>query len=283
MLHLFRHTPLNVEAILRYPRPLRPARSAGSIDRPLRLMTRSTHMPSCPCPLLPVLSVVLLSVMAAAAGPTTRLTSSLDETTLARGRQMRQLLLKGLAEVAQPGGAWPGQLRASQDANSKLIYTPPGETAFPQFIRPATVVVHESREEYPEGVWVGYADGHVEFARSPEAFTSCKGQLAILQPTLDKYGNPFGPAPKEHVDLKHAAARLKGNLKLRIVGPDGKPIPGALVGIHSYWGDESDPDLRVFFYDEPKERPMVTDADGKVVVTAKRAIARLDLNPEMAP
>ncbi len=147
-------------------------------------------------------------------------TALFAQPTLDRGTAVRRLLLDALEASYAHDGAWPAQL-----SDPSVTYSPPKPQAKPKneveqvWIHrraTATVVLHETFEQHRDGVWVGYADGHLEFARTPADLAACKDQLSIAKP--ENSAGTTQPA-------------AKGSLTLKLLDPDGKPVQGALVGV----------------------------------------------------
>ena len=104
--------------------------------------------------------------MRAAEGPTTApspQTSPAESARLARGRQIRSFLLKLLDQIDVDGGTWPDKLASPGTERLSLVYSKPEKLGELGLLYQQQVVVHEQPEKYPGGVWVGYADGHLEF------------------------------------------------------------------------------------------------------------------------
>lgn len=206
----------------------------------------------------------------AAPGPTTSPPPPTEAARRARGSQVRSCLLKLLDQVDNNGGAWPEKPDSLDGAQVPLIYFKPEKFGDPGALYQQQVILHEPFEKYPEGVWVGYADGHLEFAPTPADLAACKDQLRMVRDVFARYHNTWGPNPKISVDPKSVAAKLAGELTIKILDPEGWPVAGALVGVKEQRGEEYSPsDERVSFYTEAKELPAVSDAEGQVVLPAK--------------
>lgn len=226
-----------------------------------------------------VLCVALACVMTlgmlqaqAAAGPATAPLpppSPAESARLARGRQIRLFVLRLLDQIDTDGGTWPEKLASSELQQLSLVYSKPQNLGEPGLMNQQQVIVNESPEKFPDGVWVGYADGHVEFAPTQADLEACKGQLRLIREVAGSYKNAWGPHPEVQTDLTSVATKLAGSLTIKVVDADGRPARGALVGMQSFRGDDSSPDDRVVFYTEPKNLPAVTDSDGEVELPAK--------------
>src|SRR5690242_20718209 len=90
--------------------------------------------------------------------------SPAEAARLARGREVRSVLLSLLDEVDTDGGTWPDKLPSPGVSHVPLVYSKPEMFGEPGLLYQQQVVVHERFENHPGGVWAGYADGHVEFA-----------------------------------------------------------------------------------------------------------------------
>jgi thiol-disulfide isomerase/thioredoxin len=218
--------------------------------------------------------------------PATRPVSAAEEARLHRGHRLREVLLDLIEQADRANGDWPQQLRPSGGPGPSLVYAKPDKIPARRrdeedrdykfnesALRKSTVVVHEPIESNPGGAWVGYMDGHLEFADSAAELASCKDQLRILRPVIAAHGTPYGRYPKDRVDPKAATATLAKRITLKILDPEGRPVPGALVGIRGYFGDLVPPDERVFFREPPKDRPTVADASGEAIIPAARAFS----------
>lgn len=216
----------------------------------------------------------------AAAGPATQ-PSPAEAARLARGREIRSVLLNLLDQIDNDSGAWPDKLTSPDAARLSLVYSKPESLGEPGFLTQLQAVVHEPPGKFPGGVWVGYADGHVEFAPTPADLAACEGQLRIVHDVLARYKNPWGPNPEVTVDSKAAAKTLVGELTLRIVDPQRRAVAGALVGVAFHRGDEYTPaDERVMFWTEPKNLPAVAsiaEMDRKLDVARKDVWGGRDL------
>jgi thiol-disulfide isomerase/thioredoxin len=226
------------------------------------------------------------SSTAADALPTTRpATSPAEEERFRRGNALRQVLLELIEQADQADGVWPARLPATRPSGGAsggppgLVYLSPGkianvtDAAARAHLLGSAVVAHEAFESHPAGVWVGYADAHLEFAATPEDLAACKAQLAIARAAVTAYGNPNGPMPDERVDPKSVAAELGRHLTVKVVDPDGRPAPGVLLGVRADYSDDVAPARRVVFYDKAEERPGVTDAQGQVTLTAAQVFS----------
>ena len=89
-------------------------------------------------------------------------------------------------------------LRQLQPAGQILVYIKPdkiADAAQAKELAQATVVIHEQLKQHPDGIWVRYANGHMEFAATAADLAACDEQLPIVRTTVAKWGNWFGPSP----------------------------------------------------------------------------------------
>jgi thiol-disulfide isomerase/thioredoxin len=183
-----------------------------------------------------VIAVCWLTINAvpafAAAAPATQPVPAAEQARLRRGEQVRQILLDALEQSYKNDGVWPDQLSPTADGGPALVYVRPdkkvdaagaGSVKRANSLSVITVVLHEPIEQFPGGVWVGYADGHLEFAASPDELAACEAQARIQRPGP----NPYVPVP----------APTGGEVKLKLLDPDGNPVAGAMVGGFANFGD----------------------------------------------
>ena len=142
------------------------------------------HFNTLYCRGLACIAILALATAANAAGPTTQPLSAGEIARLQRGVEVRRILLDAI-DQAYENGQWPDHLApdAPNLVYSKPVYHPKDvtdETTLDAiFILAATVVVHEDSHKYTGGVWVSYADGHLEFATDPDSLAACKNQIEI--------------------------------------------------------------------------------------------------------
>src|SRR5207237_1353518 len=129
-----------------------------------------------------------------------------------------------------------------------------------------TVVVHEQLERNPGGVWVGYADGHLDFASSAQDLAACKEQLQIIRATIAKFGDPLTDKLSAPVPQKGARGKPTDTLKIKILDPEGQPVRDAWVGLYARFGDRHTPDERVIFPGKVKDAPAISDGNGEATV-----------------
>jgi thiol-disulfide isomerase/thioredoxin len=194
--------------------------------------------------------------------PATQSTPSAEKAKLARGMLVQNYLIEAIKQADRNHGIWPSQVDGGKP---NWEYTKPEKfaTTFDDAVlAEATVVANERFEENPRGVWVGYADGHLEFAATPEALAACKDQVQIARRFIAaKFKG------REH-QLKEKA---EGDLKLKILDDKGAPVAGALVGCRGRFGFvPTADDPRVEFNGEEKDGPATTSADGSVTLTVSR-------------
>lgn len=179
-----------------------------------------------------------------------------DKACLARGKRVRAVLLGALEKAYQKDGVWPAELGAEE--GMKLVYTPPvrqpnmpDDPRRTRHVASVTVVVEESLADHPDGVWVGYADGHLEFAPDAARLADCKAQIKIVE------GAAAADAP-----VKKPLATT-GELAIKVIDSDGHAATGALVGIFTNFGNSFPEEPRVTF---AEAGPAVADAMGRVTL-----------------
>jgi thiol-disulfide isomerase/thioredoxin len=201
-------------------------------------------------------STFLLLLVAGAAAPPTK---------QQRAVHLRSVVLAAMEHSYEHDGGWPEKIA------SGLVYIKPTkiedtERGFEQSW--VTVVAHEPIESHPDGVWVGYADGHLEFVISPAALADCKAQVQIVNEAIAKYGAVFEAEPT----TKPAPAKPTGELKLKLLDPDGHPVAGATVGVFGNWGDRFSKRNRSGFVgkNDVECQGLVSDVNGEVTLPAAR-------------
>jgi thiol-disulfide isomerase/thioredoxin len=209
--------------------------------------------------------LIVLMLASKAAGAVTPTTLP-DDATLRRGEQVRQVLLGALEQSYQNNGPWPDKFAAN---GLDLVYAKPKDSqmsaesgSIPRSMSeaPATVVVHERFETHPHGVWVGYADGHVEFASTPTALKSCQSQLVIV-------------ARHPAVSATTVPDAATGEVTLKIEDSSGRPVAGAKVGTFLEFGLKRFKKEPPFFDShDPNDSP-VSDGEGKATISASAAFA----------
>jgi thiol-disulfide isomerase/thioredoxin len=195
----------------------------------------------------------------ASVSPSTQPVSVAEQARLHRGEQVRAILLDALEQSCRDNGKWPDRLARTEVGGLKLIYTKPTKDMIARDGAKsectATVVLHESMEDNPGGVWVGYADGHLEFAATPQNLMDCMNQLRIVA--------------EQPAEPTRQPAPMSGQLTLRIRDADGHPVSGAQVGTYIGVG-QSGPQssLPVFVDGKPNA---VSDKRGEVSISATTA------------
>lgn len=205
-----------------------------------------------------------------AAEPATQPVSTAEAARLDRGSALQKLLLTTLENACANGGNWPATI-APPAGEPELVYIKPEKVPDPaqaEALSAATVVFHEPFSRHPDGVWVGYADGHLEFAATPADLAACEGQVPVVRATLAKYGSILGPFPTTQVSPDTVAGPLAGKLTLKLLDPQGRPVSGALIGYHGFFGGDQKPEERVVSFDEDKG-PLLSDSQGLAVLPAK--------------
>ncbi len=199
-------------------------------------------------------------------GTPTNQISKNENDRLRRGVLVRKVLLNSINWADQHGGEWPVDLPGGGDA--KLIYMKPGVLKFQTWndtaLAASTCVMHESMTDNPAGVWVGYADGHLEFAGSAEQLTACKdlGRLVHALPGA--------------IEKEPHREKAEGDLKMLVLDQEGKPVIEAQVGAQAHFLDTppTADDPRVNFFGEEQTGPATTDDNGVVNLTASRVFGK---------
>jgi thiol-disulfide isomerase/thioredoxin len=199
---------------------------------------------------------------------------ALADARLDRGAAVQKIVLATMENAYSHGGVWPSDLDMSPAGRPDLDYARPGtfaSTTEAEELASETVVLHERLSRHPDGVWVGYADGHLEFAANADVLAGCHSQLPIVRAAIARYGSPFGAQPKPPIDPKSVAKQMASMLRLRIVDPQGRPVIGARVGVQGFFRANSTPDERVELYDQgDRHQPLISDNSGIVNLPAQR-------------
>ena len=216
-------------------------------------------------PCVVAIAVLFPIAVCASALPAAQPSATADQAKLKRGERVRQMLLDALEQSYQNDGQWPDHLG---QADSDLIYIRPKKSVISpdsgSVIRSkseavATVVLFERLERHPDGVWVGYADGHLEFAPDAAALSDCQSQLPIVAQ------HPAEPATQP--------APTAGQVTLKMLDPHGHPVAGAKVGTYMTFGFKNlnipPPD----FDSEDPQHPFISNNLGEVTITATAAFA----------
>jgi thiol-disulfide isomerase/thioredoxin len=192
------------------------------------------------------------------------------------------VLLDLLEQASGRGGEWPDRPVLPADGAghaSELVYAKPKrpepgvDPRVAQEMTGVSVVLHEASDRHPDGVWVGYGDGHLEFAPDAQTLAECKAQVGIIQDALAARGTlidepPGHPAPKPELPAP------KGALKLKALDPEGRPVEGAMLGISGNFGDRyKDVPLVYFPFVPDAEATAATAADGTATIPGSRVFA----------
>lgn len=181
---------------------------------------------------------------------------------LERATSLRATVSSLLDQSGDAAEGWPETLPSAP----ALVYHRPEPTPDAsdlQSLAPSMVVLHERLTDHPDGVWVAFADGHLEFARSQDVLDECLEQLAISRSAwnvLKADRNKPAAAPASQ-------PAATGTLELKLLDPDGKPISGAIAGVFGNFGD--------FYSDTPHahfagdDTSAVSDATGKLTLRAE--------------
>jgi thiol-disulfide isomerase/thioredoxin len=217
------------------------------------------------------------AAVATAQPPSTRPVSPAEQAKLGRGASLRSTLLDAMEQSYQHSGNWPAEI-PSPPGNRKLVYTRPDrEVNGEALLAGATVVVHESLADNPDGVWVGYADGHLEFAAHRAALAECMGQQQTARAAI-----PIRNALRTSA-TKPAAMSGSGAIKLKIIDADGRPVRGAQMGVFREAGNTMNHHSRVYVLGGNTDEAAVSDENGQMALTAETVFAAKFRNQAVAP
>jgi thiol-disulfide isomerase/thioredoxin len=193
--------------------------------------------------------------------------ATLTEYQTARGQAIQQLLVRGI-DFAREHGDWPKDL-----AELKIEHPPVVEYLGPPAklenlernlrgrLKATKPVCVESLKQYPDGVWVGYADGHVEFVRDAAALKSAQLHPG---PGSDLLGKPPLAIPADKKPAPDA------RLVLNVIDEQRKPVAGAQIGRFMWNADYDLPNGREGFTtlagDKVPVAQTTSDKDGRVEI-----------------
>lgn len=197
---------------------------------------------------------------------------------MSRGERLRGVLLDTLELAYRHEGSWPAQPAGGNDAAAHLVYSRPADDVAAQpLVAGATVALHEPIERHPDGVWVGYADGHLEFAPDAKALAECQAQ----QQTARR-----GVKIRDAWHRPQTQPAVAGQLKLKLVDPDGKPVAGARIGQYGHFGDYEGVTTAAqhcSFYSNGNAVSVVSDAQGEATIDGAVVFTNLFRNELRAP
>jgi thiol-disulfide isomerase/thioredoxin len=225
-----------------------------------------------------------------------------EQGKIARGQQIRAILIDALEHAYEHDGAWADELDLPPDA-PELVYIRHEPFDPAEFIDAsednaevrrnllcrempaATVVLHEAFEQHPDGVWVGYASGHMEFAPDRETFAAALEQMHIARKAIVTHGGLVNSSPRRTVPTERPD-EAEGELKLRILDPDGEPAPGAMIGMYAEFGDAFPGMPRTSFIQDspaPGRLTMFSDGEGEATVPARYLFRSYHANRPESP
>jgi thiol-disulfide isomerase/thioredoxin len=186
---------------------------------------------------------------------------------------VREVLIATFEEAYSHGRLWPDAAAYPPNMKQDLIYTRPSVPTYLgeyEFLVRAIVVLRERFELHPDGVWVGFGDGHLEFAPTPAALAECTSQAQLAGRELRMPGKRFTGDSDDNPASQPTAP--KGSLKVKLVDEHGDAVAGAQVGIFGQWGDSRPQPWHTFFVGkrDVDRAPLVSNATGDVVVPATR-------------
>jgi thiol-disulfide isomerase/thioredoxin len=219
---------------------------------------------------------------------------ALTEEQIVRGQAIRNLLVLGI-DFARDHGEWPKLLsELTKGKVPPVTYLGPPtlpkdlDRRFPKELseqlesqlKGFAAVCHESFADHPDGAWVGYADGHIEFVRDASALQSALAQFETASPLMqsmwEKLATSLEKRSKEAepgvLDEARSGARnlIEGlvpqKLVLKLVDEEGQPANGARVGYHLQSADYDLPGgrSRLMTKIDDKSPHTVSDSDGRV-------------------
>jgi thiol-disulfide isomerase/thioredoxin len=215
--------------------------------------------------------ILFLTGIVRAVGSTTQSSLNLDDATLDRGERVLQVVRDTVAEAQAAKAVWPERLAEIGAKGLGLTYVKPRD------IDPdkeawefsPTVILYESLKEHPSGVWVGFADGHMEFARDEGEL---KADLREIEIARRMEAVRERPAPNAATKPStEPATEPTGELTLKIVGPDGEAVRGAMVGMFGSFGDAFPGQPRTWLYlqNSPRQETVVLFSNRQGLVTLK--------------
>ena len=214
-------------------------------------------------------ALVLSLVASAAVAVEAPSAASAEGVRLRRAAELRQVLLDTIERTIADGRGWPDRLEL-RGGSRMLVYSKPKIVSKGRVVEDelgASVVLHEPIKAFPGGVWVGYADGHLEFAPDAAALAECMQQVSILHEAIAENPALFEDRPA-HPEPRPPIAAPKGSLTVKVVDGDGRAVAGAMVGISSQRGDRFAGQVPIVYFpfvpDEDSTR--VTDASGLATI-----------------
>ena len=192
----------------------------------------------------------------------------LTDDQIARGQAIRELLALGI-DYAREHGQWPKQLSELQTTASPAVTYLGSPDRFKDLERHVRdqlegvlPVCHESLETHHDGVWIGYADGHIELVRDTPALRLALAQAEPARAALEK----IGPRSASVAD---PIAKPDAKLTVKLLDDMGRPIAGAQVGNCLINADYDNPrgrsDLSTLA-DKVSSQATISDAEGRVVI-----------------
>jgi thiol-disulfide isomerase/thioredoxin len=164
---------------------------------------------------------------------TTASLSSAEVARLNRGSQLRSVLLDSLDEAFAHNGEWPQYMvGGSEEWNYKRPALGVGDDIVRGIVASATVVAEEPLVDHPDGAWIGYADGHLEFITDKKALIDCEEQLLVANQAVTAF-----QAEQRKSSILPTETRAIGELRVRVIDPAGRPVAGAAVGIFGTFGN----------------------------------------------
>jgi thiol-disulfide isomerase/thioredoxin len=203
---------------------------------------------------------------AAAAQPVSQ-KAALTDDQIARGRAIREVLIRGI-DFAREHGDWPKELSELKIENAPAVtyLGPPAklnglERHLRGQLKSVSPVCHESLGQHPDGVWVGYADGHIELVYDAAALQAALSQFEQARPLIEKLAKPAEATKKQPL-------KADARLILKLVDESGQPIAGAQVGGFLWNADYDSPQgrgqLMTLIGDKVKPQEATSDDAGRI-------------------
>ena len=166
-------------------------------------------------------------------------------------------------------GIWPDALLVTM-ASMRLRIRPAGEVSrrCSQSELMSTVVVCEPFDQSRGGAWVGYADGHLEWVAGPSNWKTAGGSWQWCNRRSRSLARFADRGRYTNLNSIRLPRKLGLKLNIRVLGPDGRAIAGARLGISGSFGDLSTTEEHVKLWTRHDSDTLTTDADDRVTLTA---------------
>jgi thiol-disulfide isomerase/thioredoxin len=191
-----------------------------------------------------------------------------------RGEVIRKLLVAGI-DYSRDFGQWPKELpELNIQGTPPLIYLgPPAKIEAADAmernllgrLKAITPVCHESFETHPDGVWVGFADAHLEFVRDEATLKTAISQGEPGRQLIEKLF--AATSANAAVDIAANAPPRGGppattaKLILKFRDEAGQPLTGVEVGHFYSGGDYEIPGGRSRLFLRPGDTDLASKSD----------------------